>query len=384
MTTTSGRTRGVLTLTDDHLLRREVTGARVAVVTGSYGAGHDAAAREIAALFRRAGAEVEVHDVVDLLPLRLGRLLRRVYLSQLRRCPESWEATLTRLQPGTRAHRWTTRVLGAGSRGVLAATAGSDLVVSTHPFASQALGQLRHRGLLPCPVATYLTDASVHPLWVARGVDLHVAIHAVAAEEARALGGRTAVARPAVSSGAVGDVSRAELGLPVGPVLAVVVGGSLGIGDLEATADALLATGVTPVVMCGRDQALRRRLAPRDGVVALGWCEDVRRVFAVADVVVQNSGGFMTLEAMAVGVPMLTYAALPGHGRSNAAALERAGLVPWVRSADQLGPVLRDLLHGAGTTLPTAAPDLVELLTGVTGSPVARPVAQQVVQQVVS
>ena len=65
------------------------------VITGSYGAGHDSAAREIAERFRWAGARVTVHDIVDLLPFRMGKLTRAAYLKQITRCPESWETTLS-------------------------------------------------------------------------------------------------------------------------------------------------------------------------------------------------------------------------------------------------------------------------------------------------
>ena len=51
-------------------------GARVSIVTGSYGAGHDAAARELATHLRDAGCAVTVHDIADLLPVRLGAVLR--------------------------------------------------------------------------------------------------------------------------------------------------------------------------------------------------------------------------------------------------------------------------------------------------------------------
>ncbi|MFF3468499.1 MGDG synthase family glycosyltransferase [Streptomyces sp. NPDC001984] len=63
-------------------------------------------------------------------------------------------------------------------------------VVSTYPGASRVLGSLRLKGRLAVPVVTYLTDFSVHPLWVADGVDIHLAAHAVPADQARAAGAR--------------------------------------------------------------------------------------------------------------------------------------------------------------------------------------------------
>jgi processive 1,2-diacylglycerol beta-glucosyltransferase len=341
-------------------------GSRVVVVTGSYGAGHDAAAREIALRLRGIGCAVDTYDVVDLLPARTGRLLKVAYLAQLRHLPGSWEVTLRRLQPGSRTYRLTRQLVGLAGHRLLRAAADADLVVSTHPFASQALGRLRVDGDLRCPVVTYLTDASVHPLWVHPGVDLHLAQHDVAADEARRWGGRTRVVEPLVPVPARRtSVDRRDLGLPEGRPLAVLVGGSLGIGELEEAAIDLLGTGrVTPIVACGRNERLRERLDARPGIVALGWRDDLPDLFAVASVVVQNAGGFMSLEAMASGVPLLSYRPVPGHGRANAEALERAGLVPFVRRPGELPAAVDHALTAAASRLPSGAPDLVAVLTG--------------------
>src|SRR5436305_3924105 len=82
------------------LLDRASCGAtpRVAVVTASYGAGHNSAAREIEQAFREASCDVVLHDLVSLLPWRLGRLLRVAYYAQLRCRPESWGTVLRRVE----------------------------------------------------------------------------------------------------------------------------------------------------------------------------------------------------------------------------------------------------------------------------------------------
>jgi UDP-N-acetylglucosamine:LPS N-acetylglucosamine transferase len=55
------------------------------------------------------------------------------------------------------------------------------------------------------------------------------------------------------------------------------------------------------------------------------------------DLVIQNSGGLTSLEARQVGLPVITYRCLPGHGHTNARALERAGWAPWARDLEDLG-----------------------------------------------
>lgn len=61
-------------------------GARVAIISGSFGAGHDAAAREIGIRLGEHGVACDLLDIVDLYPPGLGGLLRRVYFLQLRTC----------------------------------------------------------------------------------------------------------------------------------------------------------------------------------------------------------------------------------------------------------------------------------------------------------
>lgn len=348
--------------------------ARVAIVSGSYGAGHDAAARQIAQGLAAAGARVTTYDVVELLPAGLGRLLKRAYYAQLRKAPRTWTLTLSCVEPGRPLHRTMVGLLGLADERVVSAAAGSDLVIATHPFAAQALGSARRRGLLSVPVATYLTDASVHALWVHPRVDLHLAIHDIAAGQARGWGGRAMTVQPVVRVGPRCDEDPLAEYEIYGP-RALVTGGSLGIGELEQSARNILATGLmTPVVACGSNVELRRRLELVPGVVALGWRDDLLDVIAACSCVVQNAGGFTSLEALAVGTPVVTYRPIPGHGITNATGLEQAGLAPWPRNPEDLRSVLGQVLTaGRFDRLPHDGPTVLEALAGTAARSTARP-----------
>jgi processive 1,2-diacylglycerol beta-glucosyltransferase len=343
------------------------------IVTGSYGAGHDAAAHELARLLRARGDAVEVLDIVVLLPLGIGRLLRAAYHRQIRSLPRSWDRTLHWLEPGRLLNRLVTWAFALMAGRVARAVEHADLVLTTHPFGSQTLGHARRRGRLGAPAYTYLTEASVHALWVHPGIDQHLAIHEVAADQARTYGGQATTVIPAVPplSHHGGADPLAELEI-VGP-RALVTGGSLGIGELAETAVDVVATGLmTPVVLCGTDEHLRERLSQLPGVVALGWRDDVAALLATSDCVIQNAGGFTSLEALGSGTPVLTYRPIPGHGVTNAANLERAGLVPWVREPAGLASALLDALHRPHhNRLPAAAPTVLDILSGVPAGLVA-------------
>ena len=332
----------------------------VDIVSGSFGAGHDSAAREIAIRFQARGYATRTWDIVDLFPAHLGELIRWAYLRQIRSLPGSWEMLLGRLEPGTALHRTVGRGLDLTAGRLLEmASSRPEVIVSTHPFASQALGRLRADGRLDCPVVTYLTDMSVHPLWVHRAVDLHLALHEIPAAQARRWNGRTGVIEPLIPSEdphrptdrMSKQALRRSIGLPAHTPLALVTGGSLGIGELERSARDIAETGLAvPVVLCGENISLYRRLGSSSSLLRLGWRDDLPDVIRAVDCVVQNSGGFTSLETIAAGTPALSYRCLPGHGKTNAQALDQAGLIPWARNATELRRELAAALGSPRTT----------------------------------
>ena len=94
----------------------------VDIVSGSFGAGHDAAAREIARLLQARGYATRTSDVVDLMPGRLGHALRAGYLHQVQSAPGHLELAAAgprdapRRDPGRRPGARRRRARAAGAR----------------------------------------------------------------------------------------------------------------------------------------------------------------------------------------------------------------------------------------------------------------------------
>jgi UDP-N-acetylglucosamine:LPS N-acetylglucosamine transferase len=343
---------------------------RVSIISASFGAGHDGAAAELGRRLAKEGWTVQRHDFVDLMPRRAGRLLRGLYRRQLTALPQTW-GWLLALAGAERCAAGSARLTALADEATLAAVGtGSAAVVSTYPLASQVLGRLRRQGRLGVPAITYLTDLSVHPLWVADGVDVHLALHDEAARQAKLHGAAdvrivepavapafsrpTALPEPQQPPDPAAD--RARFGLPGTAPLALIVAGAWGVGAVERASADIAATGLAvPVVACGRNDALRRRLEHAGQAVALGWIDDMAGLMRTCQVVVQNAGGLSSLEALTAGVPVVTYRCLPGHGLSNAEALDRAGWVPWIRERAGLTGGLRDAMSAPDRFRPGAA-----------------------------
>jgi UDP-N-acetylglucosamine:LPS N-acetylglucosamine transferase len=353
---------------------------RVVIISASVGAGHDGAAAELAARLRAAGHPVDRHDLLDLFPARLGPLVSGSYHRLLTLAPWAYQ----RMYASTERRRSTSPAVrallrSAEERTLRVLPPDTRAVVSTYPGASQVLGALRLSGRLHVPVLTYLTDFSVHPLWVAPGVDLHLAAHPIPAAEARAHGAARAVASgpvagPRFAPAAPGQrqAARARFGLPPHAPLALLVAGSWGVGPVQQVAAEIRDSGVAvPVVVCGRNEALADRLRASGIDHTHGWVDDMPGLMHACDVLVQNAGGLTSLEAFAAGLPVTSYRCIPGHGQTNAAALHTAGLATWIRDPADLKPLLTELLDG-----PLGQAQRATALTLLTEDPDNGPVAQ--------
>lgn len=342
---------------------------RVLIVSGSVGAGHDGAARELAARLRRAGVAADVRDFLDAVPTWASWVLKEGYLATSRRAPSAFEAMFRgaeRQGMPLQSFRFLAH-LGRAEVGRWIVSGGYDVVVATYPPSSQCLGELRQRGECPVPVLTYVTDPAVHRAWVHRGADAHLTVTQASADQGTADHGLPMIAagplvpeRFATVTAARRDALRRELRLAGDRPVALLSAGSEGLGDVVRTAADLVVAGFLPVVLCGRNSGLARRLADVPGVVPLGWRTDVHDLMRAADVLVHNAGGLTLTEALVSGLPAVTYRPIPGHGRANAQALDRSGLAPWARDRRELETqVRRQLAAGAPPCPPGDPTDVV-------------------------
>jgi UDP-N-acetylglucosamine:LPS N-acetylglucosamine transferase len=309
---------------------------RALVITGSVGAGHNGAATELVRQLTAHGVEATYRDYLDALPRRYRRLLRDGYAFSATRAPWAFDWLFRSEERDSTVRALTMRLCRLACRELAQWLGqGYDVVVTTFPFAAQSLGMLKEDGTLTAPAVCYLTDPAPHRLWVHPRIDAHLTVtQATAAEGSARYGVPMAAAGPLAPEvfGTPLDPAdrrtlRAELGVPADRRMALLVTGSMGLGDVMASVRAVRAVpGTVPVVLCGRNQRLRQRVAGLPGVVALGWRDDVPRLMSAADVLVHNAGGLSLTEALVAGLPAVSYEVLSGHGRANAATLARAGL----------------------------------------------------------
>jgi processive 1,2-diacylglycerol beta-glucosyltransferase len=327
---------------------------RVLIVSASMGAGHDGAARELKRRLEAEGHEARIVDFLHCCPLGIGWFIKWSYLLQLKFAPWSYDLTyrLWYKLPSSWGFivRLDTFVAGRRLRKAIRES-DADVVVSTYPLSSLVLGNMRKKGWLKVPAVTFLTDFAVHPLWVHPDIDAHVATSPFAAETASERGGKDARASgPLVSerfsdeSGTTRAATRKTLGIAQDARVVLVVAGSWGVGDVVGTVEAIARAGdYHPVTVCGRDAHLKSTLEARRLGTVIGWTDEMPGLMAACDAMVENAGGLTANEAFAVGLPVITFKPIAGHGKDNAEGMAEIGVSRYARTDDELRDALEDV-----------------------------------------
>ncbi|HET7479592.1 MAG TPA: glycosyltransferase [Rubrobacteraceae bacterium] len=366
---------------------------KILILTAAVGGGHEAAGRALRDELERTGHTVEVADGLKAMSRGLDWLLTRFYCNQVRSTPRSLAAVfaVTSWTMGAWTIRSLVGLLFSHRLLDLVNERRPDLVISTYPLVNAALGRLRANGALKVPAVAVIADYGVHPLWVAPGLDLHLVVSGPSAQLTELAGGSASVIRmpvaPAFRSALPHDEARAALDIPQSAFVALVVGGAWGIGDLEGAARRAAEAGVYAVVVTGENSDLKERLEKsferEENVRILGWSKDLPALMSAADCMIQNAGGMTCLEAVQMGLPIVMFDPIRGHGELNCRVMERAGVVRRARDGEDLTALLRSAATGA-MWLPapekTSAPGIAIALEAVSGS-VPRPVARRRVPQ---
>jgi len=309
----------------------------IALLSVSAGAGHVRAAQALAAAAEARGITAVHIDLMTLVPKVFKKLYADSYLTLVEKAPALWGWLYQRSDHaksrsrGTRLRQLVERLNTRAFVDRLAEVA-PDHVVCTHFLPAQLLSRLTRKGGFATPTWVVVTDFDVHGLWVHD----HLAGYFAADEEiAWRMRDRGLTDVPVVVTGIPimpvfgrpldRAICAAELGIDPTRKTLLLMSGGLGVGAIDALAERLLAIpGDTQIVaLAGRNAELLARLQTlakrqRGQLTPLGFTTTIERVMATADLAITKPGGLTTSECLAMGLPMIAVAPIPGQEERNA------------------------------------------------------------------
>ena len=341
---------------------------RVFIATVSAGAGHSQAAAALEEAWRaeRPRDTIARLDALDFVPKLYRQLYLKTYVRLVERAPDLWSYVFKKTD-NPALMRKLTRVRRSLAKWKAARfirqmrSFKPDVVLCTHYMPLEIVGRLKAKGrgrFSPLTVSV-VTDFEAHALWMEPGVDLYC----VAAEETKArLVARGAAAEHVLVTGIPIarkfsmtvdlEAVRKRMGLRDDLPVLLVLGGGLGLGPVAEILGELnkLATAVQVVVVCGRNEELRRELAAqerRHPTHVLGFVTCMHEIMAVSDLVLTKPGGLTTSEALAMGKPLFVLNPIPGQEAANSDFLLEHGAAAKANRIEDLPFRLEKLLGSA-------------------------------------
>lgn len=359
------------------------------------GGGHRSAAEAIIeALHLEYGERVST-EMVDIFKQYAPRPINRApeWYPTMVRIPELWGLTF-RLSNGPRRTKFILTTLWPYVRSATKALISQhpgDIIISVHPFAITPVLQA-YKSERP-PFVTVVTDlVTMHAFWFSPAVDLTV----VPTEEAR----RAAVnfgLRPEkvqVVGLPVADRFcqppedrqrlRSQLGWPQDLPIVLVVGGGEGMGPLEQTARAIIASGMplALVIVTGRNRKLKARLEAQVWPVPTfiyGFVREMPAFMQAADILVTKAGPGTITEALNASLPVILYSRLPGQEDGNVVFVTTNGAGVWAPRPEMVTNTIREWLK-----YPKRHAQAVTACQRLANPQAARQIARILVQQALS
>ncbi len=332
---------------------------KILFLSVSAGAGHTHAAQALCAYATHNGNIETLHlDVMDYAPKSFRKLYIDTYIKLVKKFPAVWgllykktdktepDALLQKLRRSV--ERLNTRALTKAI-----ATFSPDAVICTHFLPAEILMHQINKGHFHAPVWVQVTDFDLHRMWVMPHMQGYFVANTevafrlqhmgIAAEHIHITG---IPIKPAFAAPQEREKWMNIYGLRSNAPVLLLMGGGAGLGGLANVTDCLLRQDPSfqLIVLAGNNKkelvALHKmassypnRLFPQ------GFTHSIEQLMSCADLVITKPGGLTSSECLALGLPMIIHAPIPGQEEHNADYLLEQGVA--LKAVDELGLAYR-------------------------------------------
>ena len=234
-----------------------------------------------------------------------------------------------------------------------------DVIITTHPFATEMVSDLKEDGSVTAPLICILTDYGVHRAWIADYVDAYV----VASDDMV----------PELMTFGVPKEKIYPFGIPVHDVFfdredrsmilrdlnfdpelptLLFMAGSFGVSNIIKLYRDLTETNVKMqiIVITGRNrklyEAFEKELASgaRLPTRLIYFTDELEKYMHASDLLVTKPGGLTVSEALACNLPLAVFDAIPGQEEDNANFLKTHDMGVRLHKGDDFAEQISSLL----------------------------------------
>ena len=315
---------------------------KVLIFYASYGGGHLTAAKAIQHYIDRhyeSYAETSLVDCMKYVNKTVDKMTTFAYKEIAKKTPWLWGKVYYKSEKGllSKFSSASNKCLSSKLLKLLEEYK-PDLIISTHPFASQMCTYLKEKGELDCKIATIMTDFAPHSQWLVRSdyTDYFFVAHnrmkqALLEKDIDAF--KVFPTGIPINSRFLESYDRSKLMYGFGlnenkMTILFFGGGEFGLGknrtlnifeallDVKKDAQFIAISGKNEKMKAGFDEIVSRRHL-WSSVKVLEYSDQIPEIMAVSDLVVTKPGGLTVSEALVSNVPMAIINPLPRPRRGK-------------------------------------------------------------------
>lgn len=334
----------------------------ILILSCNTGGGHNTAARSIKNYFEEKGETCRIEDALAFWSTETSKLISGGHIFVYRNLPKLFGICYRHeeIRPKDAGDSILYKVVYNGCKGLAAhlRTHTYDAVISTHPFASMMLTELKKRGV-PVPRSYFIiTDYTCSPGVEKADCDIFFIPHEKLRQEFRDSGVKE---DKIVASGipikeeffskTTKDRAKALLKLNGSKRTVLLSCGSMGCGPIKYLAEKLpliMPRDVQLVVICGTNRRLYSQLIRAglpESVKITGFTSRMSLYMDASDLMITKPGGLTVTEAAAKRLPMIFINAVPGCETRNLEFFVSNSLADTRNSPDELAALVCDYLN---------------------------------------
>ena len=310
---------------------------KVLILSTATGEGHNSAAAAVAQALRAKGCEALIMDCLNLGRFNASAAVSNLYADITVHTPEFFSllykggmavTSAKRMSPIYHLNALCAKALRHTLSGIK-----PDVIVCTHIFSAQAVSAVQRKFGLNIPAVGIATDYTCIPFWEESALDFYIIPDASLSDEFAARGippekllPLGIPVREQYRTKLPKEFARREFCLKAKYVF-VLMGGSMGYGDIPLLADELVRAVPESQVaaVCGRNRKMIESLAGRKNIVPFGFLENAGHLMDAADVILTKPGGLTSTEALVKRIPTVLTRPIPGCEERNAQRLSSIG-----------------------------------------------------------
>lgn len=307
------------------------------ILSCNTGGGHNAAGHALQEAFVDAGHRCDVVDTIAITNQKMSNFVSDAYLNMVNRMPEAFGMAYNLWGNMSSEKRksplYYIRKMDSKNILRLVERERYDTVIATHIIAAESLTVLKKDEFLQTTPCIYInTDYTCVPFEEDVGCDRIIIPHRDLMEEFLDHGLEKDKLLPlgipvkkVFSNGPEKNAAREELGIPKDASMVLMMGGSMGFGNLPKYTAALKKAfdhHFLLYIICGNNaemkESLEKRYADDPSIRAVGFTDRVADYMAACDVLMSKPGGLSSTEALVSRTPLVHTPPIPGCETANA------------------------------------------------------------------